>query len=150
MEGEDSMRSTRRSALILAALAAFALVASACGGNSGSGQGTVKATEKDFNISLDSDTAKSGKVTFDVTNSGPSTHEFVVFKTDLAPDKLPTKASGEVDESGAGVTHVDEIEDVTNGSTKSLTVTLQPGKYVIICNLPGHYKLGMHTALTVS
>lgn len=143
------MRSARP-ATLFAVVAAFALAASACGSSS-SGEGTVKATEKDFNISLASSSVKSGKVTFEVTNSGPSTHEFVVFKTDLAAGQLPTsKAGTEVDESGQGVTHVDEIEDISSGSSKSLTVTLQPGKYVIICNLPGHYKLGMHSALTVS
>ena len=28
-------------------------------------------------------------------------------------------------------------------------VTLAPGHYVVICNLPGHYASGMHADLTV-
>jgi uncharacterized cupredoxin-like copper-binding protein len=42
------------------------------------------------------------------------------------------------------------VEDITAGSTRDLTVDLQPGRYVLVCNIPGHYKLGMHTALTAS
>jgi uncharacterized cupredoxin-like copper-binding protein len=32
----------------------------------------------------------------------------------------------------------------------TLDVTLQPGQYVIICNLPGHVAMGMVTELTVT
>lgn len=117
----------------------------------GGGGGSVQATQKDFSIALSPGTASSGSVTFDITNNGPSTHEFVVFKTDLAEDQLPTDDSGnEVDEEGEGVAHVDEQEDIAANSSATLTVDLQPGTYVVICNLPGHYKLGMHAALTVS
>jgi len=43
-----------------------------------------------------------------------------------------------------------QIEDITGGSTQSLTVSLDAGNYVFICNLPGHYEQGMHAAFTVS
>jgi len=29
-------------------------------------------------------------------------------------------------------------------------VTLDAGSYVLICNLPGHYRQGMHSSFTVS
>jgi hypothetical protein len=49
---------------------------------------------------------------------GPEdTHEFVVFKTDLAADALPTASDGSVDEEGEGVELVDEIEDIAVGDT---------------------------------
>ena len=35
-------------------------------------------------IDLDDDTGESGEVRFKIKNNGPSVHEFVVFKTDLA------------------------------------------------------------------
>ncbi|MFL5738058.1 MAG: sulfocyanin-like copper-binding protein [Actinomycetota bacterium] len=117
---------------------------------SSSASGGVGATEKDFAITLDTSTTKAGSVTFNVTNQGPSTHEFVVFKTDLAPDALPTKSDGTVDETAKGLKHIDEVEDVTAASTKSLTTNLDAGSYVVICNLPGHYQQGMHAPLTVS
>ena len=89
-------------------------------------------------------------MTFDVSNEAGQVHEFVVLQTDLAEDALPTDENGDVDEAGdPGITLVDEIEDIEGGATASLDVTLDAGSYVIICNLPGHYSQGMHTAFTV-
>lgn len=49
-----------------------------------------------------------------------------------------------------GGSHVDEIEALNVGDTKTLTVSLEPGKYVLfICNLTAHYTLGMYVAFTV-
>jgi uncharacterized cupredoxin-like copper-binding protein len=48
------------------------------------------------------------------------------------------------------VKHIDEVEDIAAGSTQSLEVSLGSGSYVVVCNLPRHYKLGMHAPLTVS
>ncbi len=110
----------------------------------------VTATEKDFAISLDTSSAAAGSTSFTVSNDGPSEHEFVVFKTDLAPSDLPLDADGNVDEEGAGVTHVDEIEGIGTGCTSSLTVDLAAGNYVLICNLPGHYQAGMNVGYTAS
>jgi len=113
----------------------------------GSTSGGVSTTEKDFSIDLAPSSAPAGSVTFNVSNEGPSTHEFVVIKTDDAPDALPTK-DGSVNEDQ--VTVVDELEDVAPSTTGTLTTDLETGSYVIICNVPGHYAAGMHTAFTVS
>ena len=32
---------------------------------------------------------------------------------------------------------------------KTLDVVLKPGKYVLLCNLPGHYKSGQYTGISV-
>jgi uncharacterized cupredoxin-like copper-binding protein len=109
----------------------------------------IGATEKDFAIALDPASAKTGSISFEVNNEGPSTHEFVVFASDLAPDALPVGSDGNVDEEGDGVTHIDEIEDIGSGCQASLTLDLDAGNYVLICNLPGHYAAGMHAAFTV-
>ena len=114
------------------------------------GAGTVEVTEKDFSVATNPTSASAGAITFDVHNEGPSVHEFVVFETDLAPDALPTNADGTVNEEGEGVTHIDEIEDIPVGEEQDLEVDLEAGNYVLICNLPGHYKSGMHTGFTVS
>jgi len=88
-------------------------------------------------------------VTFHVKNAGTQVHEFVVVRTELAADKLPL-ASGapEVNEEAAGLAVVDEVEDLAAGAAADLTVTLEAGHYVVICNVPGHYGLGMHTDFT--
>jgi uncharacterized cupredoxin-like copper-binding protein len=132
--------------LVVPAVAALTFVAGSCGGDDGG----IGATEADYSITLDESTAPAGEVTFDVTNDAEQPHEFVVFKTDLAEDQLPMDDEGNVDEEGDGVELVDELEDIAPGDEPSLTVDLDAANYVIICNLPGHYKQGMHASFTVS
>jgi hypothetical protein len=84
-----------------------------------------------------------------VTNTGPSGHELLVFHTDLAPDKLPLGPDGRVDEAGVGVLKVfDSGANIDPGTTKAFHTALAAGRYVLVCNLPGHYHAGMHTAFT--
>jgi uncharacterized cupredoxin-like copper-binding protein len=87
---------------------------------------------------------KKGKVTITAPNDGEVVHELVLLKTDADPANLP-KNGDEVDES----TSVGEIADVGPGSTKKATFTLAPGKYAMVCALPGHYEGGMYGSLTV-
>ena len=142
------MRSFRWLALPVA-LGAIVLGLGACGGGGGTKTAQVTASEKEYAISLAQDTVKAGTQQFHVTNAGTTTHEFVIFKTDLDPGKLPTTPDTKVDKEGPGVQHIDEIGDIPTGSSKTLTVHLQPGHYVVICNLVGHYAQGMHVPLTV-
>lgn len=111
----------------------------------------VTATEADGTIILDAASSDGGSVEFTIRNTGKLTHEFVVLKTDLAEDKLPLTADGSaVDESGTGVAGAGERESIAAGSEAELSLDgLAPGNYVIICNVPGHYGLGMHTPFTV-
>jgi uncharacterized cupredoxin-like copper-binding protein len=142
-------------------LCSFALSLAACGGDATSSsettastdgetsKGTVGATVEDFAISLDTAQVSAGKVTFNVHNDGPSTHEFVVIKSDLAAEELPLNAEGDgVDEEQ--VEPVGEAEDIASGTDASFRATLEPGAYVVICNITSHYEAGMHAALTVS
>ena len=115
--------------------------------SAGSDTGGVSATEKDFSIDLATSSAPAGSVTFNISNEGPSAHEFVIIKTDDAPDALPVK-DNTVEEDKVDV--VDEAEDIAPSTTATLTTDLEAGSYVIICNIPTHYGLGMHAAFTVS
>jgi uncharacterized cupredoxin-like copper-binding protein len=123
----------------------------------GGGGGTdVAVTLQEWAVVPDTSSVPSGDVTFDVTNSGPEDeHEFVIIRTDLAPGDLPTDETGAVDESGAGIEVVDEVEEIPVGGTEELTVNLEPGTYVLICNIysadenEAHYQMGMRTAFTV-
>jgi uncharacterized cupredoxin-like copper-binding protein len=118
------------------------------------GAGTsVTAALTEFKIELSATTAPAGPVTFALTNSGTVVHEFVVFKTDLAADKLPLAADGAtVDEEGAGpsMTLVDEVEDIAVGATASLAVDLPAAHYVVICNVATHYTGGMRAEFTTN
>lgn len=109
---------------------------------------TINATLKDDAIQIDNASVAAGKVTFVITNSSPKlVHELVVLKPDLAEDQLPVKKNGKVDE--AKLKNKGEVEDIAPGTTKKLTLKLAPGKYVLVCNMPGHYQMGMRAAFTV-
>lgn len=115
---------------------------------------TVNVTLKEWSVTLDAPSVPAGLVKFQVKNAGPNdTHEFVVVKTDLAPELLPVDANGAVDENGAGIEIIGEIEDITVGSSTHLKAfDLAPGKYVLICNISGgisHYHQGMRAVFTV-
>lgn len=97
-------------------------------------------------------TAKAGSTTINAPNEGKVEHELVLFKTNTDPAKLPTASDGGVDEEklDASAQEVGEIPDVEPGETGSGTFDLTPGKYVMFCNLPGHYAQGMYGSVTVS
>ena len=112
-------------------------------------QAAVNVSLKSYSVTPNPASAKAGSVTFNVSNDATGEqHEFVVFKTDSAADQLPLGSDGNVDEAAAG--KVDEIEPIDAGKTGTLTVDLAAGHYVLICNRPGHYKLGMHSDFTVN
>jgi uncharacterized cupredoxin-like copper-binding protein len=71
----------------------------------------------------------------------------VVLKTDVPADKLPV-VNGKVTESK--FKKMGEVENVAVGKSKHLTLNLTAGRYVLICNEPGHYEMGMHTSLIVT
>ncbi len=117
---------------------------------------TVSVALTEWAVTPDKVTVDSGPVRFTVANDGPAdSHEFVVIKTDLAPDKLPVDANGNVDENGAGITIVGEIEGLAVGANAQAVFDLEPGNYVLICNIwdageqEAHYSMGMRTAFEV-
>lgn len=122
--------------------------------SSGPTSGPISATVKEWEITLSSTNIKAGDVTFNIKNDGDNDHEFVVVRTDLAADALPVTDTGEVDEEGAGIEAIGELEDILVGTTGPLTVTLTAGKYVAFCNVNAddnvHYQKGMTLEFTVN
>jgi uncharacterized cupredoxin-like copper-binding protein len=72
-------------------------------------------------------------------------HEMVVIKTSTAASKLKVGSNNRVSEKGS----VGEVEDLASGKSKKLTLNLKKGHYVLMCNIPGHYKGGMRADFTV-
>jgi uncharacterized cupredoxin-like copper-binding protein len=127
------------------------------GPTSAAGATTVAVTLQEWSVLPASTSAAAGSVTFQVMNTGPDDeHEFVVLKTDLDAGALPVDANGAVTEDGAGIVVVNEIEGIPVGETKELSVTLDAGKYVLLCNIydetekEAHYKMGMRIAFDVT
>jgi uncharacterized cupredoxin-like copper-binding protein len=105
---------------------------------------SVKATEVEFHIKLSASSAKAGKTTFTIKNAGHLAHQFLVLKTRLAASKLPLKGTT-VNVAKAGKL-IGGITGLKAGASKTITLTLPAGHYVLFCNLPAHYKSGQYAA----
>jgi len=93
----------------------------------------------------------AGQANFSITNIGAIPHELLVFKSDLAASAYPLDKNGDIIEDGPGITLVSDGENIDPGKTQTRTVDLtQPGTYLFVCNIPGHFKAGMFSALTVT
>lgn len=106
--------------------------------------GTNRVTLDEFSVNASPKSISAGKVKFSVKNAGSDEHELVVLRTNTAASKLKV-SGGRARTSG----EVAAIKDIAGGRSKSRTVTLKKGHYVLICNLPGHYQQGMRADLTV-
>jgi plastocyanin len=138
---------TRLFLLVLAVLA-LAVGASACGGDDDDDAGGEPATEDttthedgggggghitltadpDGNLSFDQTelTAPAGEVTIELVNDSGLPHN--------------------VEVEGNGV---EEVSDTISEGSTELTVNLEPGEYEYYCAVPGHREAGMEGTLTV-
>jgi uncharacterized cupredoxin-like copper-binding protein len=112
----------------------------------------VTFVEQEYNVEAIPPSLPSGSLAVDVKNNGAIVHELVALRTDLDESNLPLTADGtRVDETAAGITRIEPTaDDVAPGKTVALTLDLAAGRYVFICNTPGHYTSGMHVAVTVA
>jgi hypothetical protein len=147
-----SLHRRRRAAWCAVLRLSLALLCSACSGTPSPHPGSrIGVAVKDFHIGLGKSHVSAGRVAFDIHNGGPSTHEFVVVRTDLGDADLPIGADGlSVDEDSAQVHVVAEDSELDIGESQVLAVSLPNGHYVVYCNLPGHYLGGMHASLLVT
>jgi uncharacterized cupredoxin-like copper-binding protein len=120
-------------------LAAFVVLYGCGSGSSGHQAGqSVQIKERDFKISAPA-TLPAGDVELSVDNRGPDDHELIVAR---ASNLLPRRSDGlTVDEKAVGsravATHEPGIGE------RHLAVNLRPGRYVMFCNMQGHYLGGM-------
>ncbi|MFN8223089.1 MAG: hypothetical protein U0R50_07515 [Gaiellales bacterium] len=129
--------------LIAASVSLVAVAAVAVPLALGAGAAKVNVTLKEFTVKPTPKTVAAGKVTFAVKNAGALEHELIVIKTNVPAGKLPVK-NGRASEKGS----VGEIE-LKPKKSGALTLNLKAGKYVLICNVSGHYKAGQYTSFTV-
>ena len=100
---------------------------------------------QDYKVILSVATVKAGSVKFGIKNEGSMEHSFELIRTDLPFDKLPTTGDAKAKEDGL----VKQVKSLPVGKVSVVTADLAAGKYVVICNVAGHYQLGMRAALTV-
>lgn len=108
-------------------------------------------------LSTDKATISHGTVSFLATNGGSVSHELIIVPL---PDNQivgtrPMGGDGRIDEAGSAgeasnTCGAGSGQGIVPGGSSWVTATLAPGRYELICNLPGHYAAGMYSQLTVS
>jgi hypothetical protein len=126
----------RKLVLGIAVVSVVAASGSVTTGEAVTSKPLVAVQVDEFSVFPGTQGAPRGKVRFVVTNIGTVEHEFVVLKTAKPAGSL--LKGKEANESGA----VGEIDGVPPGQARTLNLTLKPGHYSLICNLPGHYRTG--------
>ena len=117
------------------------------GGSPSSAGPTVNVTESEYKISVDPVEGTAGPVAFAVKNAGTVPHEFDIYQASQPLDALPIGVDNKVDETK--VRSVETSDSISPGDTETITATLDPGTYYIVCNMPGHYQSGMRLTYTV-
>ena len=137
-----------RSSLAIAGALALALLLGACSSAApAAGTTNVTVTMTDKGITLSDPSVPAGAVTFTVVNKGTIIHSLVLIKTDVPHDKMPLdpKDPTKADETGS----VAATGQMAVGASKQIARQLAAGNYVLVCNEPAHYAVGMHIGLVV-
>jgi uncharacterized cupredoxin-like copper-binding protein len=136
-----------RKLLALAVACTFAAALLACGGSDGDTERTeVGVSLKEWSVSPSQTEARPGTVTFEVRNEGSMPHQLVVIKSDLPPEMLPV-ANGDIATSQVRI--LESIDPIGSGATAEVRFEATAGKYVLVCNVPGHYQQGMTTSFLI-
>ncbi len=120
-------QSRLRSGAVGAASVATVLLLSACSTGSADASTTVTGTNDACTIATDE--LEAGRIDFEFTNNADDISELYVLRAD-----------GDV---------VSEVENVTTGTTRTLTVDLVAGEYQVRCK-PGQTGSGISSAFTVT
>ncbi len=99
----------------------------------------------------------AGQVSLVAANLGGRVHELVILPLAdgaVAGQRVPG-ADGQVDETGSlgeasASCAAGTGDGIAPGTVGWTTVTLAPGRYELVCNLPNHYAAGMYQELVVT
>ncbi|MEI6533863.1 MAG: hypothetical protein WCN98_00875 [Verrucomicrobiaceae bacterium] len=100
-------------------------------------------------ININPKTAAPGNVRFDVTNLASNlVHEVLIAQITDENQLLPfDQGRNKVDEEA--VRSLGSVSEIDPNKTASLTLDLKPGKYLLYCNVAGHYMAGMWTVIEI-
>ena len=113
--------------------------------------GAIDGVQKEWAVEISSDLHTAGDVTFNLKNEGAIPHEFIVARSDKNAEELLAlvdPATHRIDE--AILDAVGEQPEYAPGESKTLTLNLTPGHYVVFCNIEGHYESGMRADLEIA
>ncbi|HSG13819.1 MAG TPA: cupredoxin domain-containing protein [Gaiellaceae bacterium] len=129
--------------MAVAAAAGLAAIAASPGDSATSGR-VVTLALSEWKLTPTRVTVRPGRVAFVVRNDGTMVHELVVLRSTRHHHSVPVKGGRAVEKGRVGV-----IRNIPVGGSKRLTLKLKAGKYVLICNILGHYQAGQFAALRV-
>ena len=113
------------------------------------GVSTADKLKSTMGIKLSRATVPAGKIKFSVTNDSKDTiHELVVLQPADLTKLVYVDAENRLSEESN--VHIGEVSELDPGKTNSVTLDMKPGTYLIVCNIPGHYKAGMWELLKVT
>jgi uncharacterized cupredoxin-like copper-binding protein len=107
-------------------------------------------------LTADTGSVPHGAVSFVATNLGSINHELVILP--LPANQIvgtrALRADSTIDEStsigeASNTCAAGTGEGIAPASSSWTTLTLAPGRYELLCDIPGHYAAGMYTQLTV-
>jgi uncharacterized cupredoxin-like copper-binding protein len=101
-------------------------------------------------ITVDLVEIPAGEVTFTVVNESQDFYHSVTISAVEDPSReLPYLIDKMmVDEEAAGTTA--RVKELKPRAFGKVTVDMQPGTYILYCNIAGHYVMGMWTIVTVT
>jgi hypothetical protein len=121
--------------------------------------GVVVATLDEYTVAPAPAEVEAGTIEIVAHNEGTEPHEIVVVRYDGDPADMPVADDGSADEEqlpeGAVI---GEIEGFAGGLTCAAAFDLEPGTYVLLCNIveeeggqtEAHFHEGMYTTITVT
>ena len=104
-------------------------------------KGVVHVQLGDIWVAPTVSSVKAGKVVFKAKNVGKIEHELMV-------ERMPMKFDAPMqpnEDAAQGM-----IPDMEGGGSGQMTMHLTPGKYMLFCNVQGHYAAGQHMVFTVT
>jgi uncharacterized cupredoxin-like copper-binding protein len=104
-------------------------------------KGTVYVQLGDYWVAPTSPSVRAGKVTFVAKNVGQVPHELMVERMPIRMD-APMEPN---EDAAQGM-----IPDMDPGKSGRMTMHLTPGRYMLFCNVAGHYAAGQHMVFTVA
>lgn len=131
------------------ALAVIVGLVAGCRAQDEPGDATVTINLSEWHLDLSTTSVERGPSDLQIVNSGLLLHELLVVRVEGEDTRLPT-AGRVVDIAAVGDRLVGEVTELSPGDDVRVTLGLEPGRYILFCNITGHYELGMNELLEVS
>ncbi|MEP6811807.1 MAG: hypothetical protein ABI990_02325 [Actinomycetota bacterium] len=131
---------------VLVAVLALGFLASGCGGRREQAS-TFRVVERDFAIKAPR-VVRAGLIHIVVKNRGPVAHELVLIR--ITGHELPVRTDGfTIDEDSVENRLLGAVEPQPAGIDGIIDVRLKPGRYLLFCNMAGHFAAGMQKTFVV-